>query len=326
MGLIQQFAFLALGLALLWKTGEMAVRHAVGLSLVYKINKFTIGFFIFAISTGLPEICTALISSIEKVPELSAGDLMGSTLVNLTLVLGLAIIIGKKIELDSRIRKNLYPTIILITIIFVGIAFVTQANIFTALLLIAIYFGSAFWSRTGMTKEAVTEEFTDVEHEMEKKPFLSPKIDILLKLGVSLIFLMLSSWVTVYAATSIATILNLHLSMVGATLIAVGTSFPELALEIQAVRKKEYSLAIGDVFGSSLLNVSLILGVLTLINPNIDLAFGRQILPFLAASLLWVVRIFLKKEPLRTRDGIFLLVVFLLYLIWTVTSQFIGAS
>ncbi|NGX44975.1 MAG: Inner membrane protein YrbG [Chlamydiae bacterium] len=321
MGLIQQFAFLALGLALLWKTGGMAVRYAVGLSLVYKIEKFTIGFFIFAISTGLPEITTVFIASFQKVPELSAGDLMGSTLVNLTLVLGVAAVIGKKIEVDRAIRKNLYPTIALIAIIFVGIAFVTNGTIFTGILLITLYFVSAFWSRAGMTKEAVTEEFEQVEHEMEKKPLLSPKVDILLKLFGSLIFLILSSWVTVYAATSIATTLNLHLFMVGATLIAVGTSFPELALEIQAVRKKEYSLALGDIFGSSLLNVSLILGILTLINPDVDLAFGRQILPFLGASLLWMVRRLLQKKPLHRRDGIFFLVIFALYLAWAVLSE-----
>jgi cation:H+ antiporter len=326
MGLIQHFAFLALGLALLWKTGEMAVRHAVGLSLVYKINKFTIGFFIFAISTGLPEIATALISSIENVPELSAGDLMGSTLVNLTFVLGFGVILAKKMEVEAQVRNNLYSTSLLITLIFVGIALVPEANLFTALLLITLYFASAFWSRAGMTKEAVKEEFEEVKEEMEKKPLLSPKIGILLKLSVSLIFLILSSWMTVYAATNIATLLNLHLSLVGATVIAVGTSFPELVVEIQAVRKKEYALAIGNIFGSSLVNVSLILGLLALINPGMDLSFGRQILPFLCASLLWMVIIFLKNEPLRTRDGIFLLFVFLLYLLWAALSRFMNLS
>jgi len=325
MELLLQLFLLCAGLILLWKVGELAVRNALGVSAIYGIEKFTIGFFIFAIATGLPEICSAIVSSIQKVPQLSAGDLMGSTFVNISLILGISAIIAKEIEIESSLRKNISGTIALIVAIFIGILFVPTGNIFIGTLLIIIYLGSAIWFQAALPKKEVSKEISEVEEEVEneeKKALLSPKIDLLLKLMGSLTLLIMSSWLTVYSATKVSALLNINLPLLGGTLIAVGTGLPELSLEINAIRRKEYSLALGDIFGSSLLNISLILGMLILANKNLDLAFGRQVFSFLMIGLGWMTFRLIQKKPISRADGYIFIGIFLFYILWVFIYQF----
>lgn len=318
MELFFQFFLLCIGLGLLWKGGELAVRYAVGLSEIFGIKLFTIGFFLFAISTGLPEISSAIVSSLKGIPELSAGDLMGSTFVNMSLILGVIALIGKSIEIDLSLRKELLWTIFLILAIFTGLVLPHNLKALTGILLILLYIFSAFLFQTRKQKAEAKRELKEIEEiveKAEKKPLISPKIDILAKLLGSLVLLLVSSWVTVHAGAKLANMMEIGISIVGASFVAVGTSLPELALGIHAVRRKEFALILGDIFGASLLNVSFTLGMLILINQQVNLSIVKTIFPFLCAVIAWLlIRIFPKK-PLTRLDGVILLSVFTLYLI-----------
>lgn len=318
MELLLQCFLLFVGLVLLWKSGEWSVQSAIGFSRVYGIETFTVGFFIFAISTGLPEISSAVVSSIKGVPEVSAGTLVGSSLANITLILGIVLLVAKEIKVDGKLRPKLLQTIGLMTAIIVGLAFFPSENLLTGILLIILYVGAFFWFQVGIPKKSASKELKEVEEvveTIEKHSFLPPKVDILLRLMGSLAFLVLSSWLTVHSGTELATLLGIELSTIGATLIAVGTSFPELALEIHAVRRKEYDLALGDVFGSSLLNVSLIMGILVAINPSLNLAFSRKLLPFILGVVGWIVWKIWRKRSLGVLDGAICLGIFGLYVL-----------
>jgi cation:H+ antiporter len=318
MELFLQFILLFVGIFLLWKMGEVTVKNAIGFSFIYGIESFTIGFFIFAISTGLPEISSAIVSSVKKVPELSAGDLLGSTFVNTSLILGIVTLVAKEIEIEKHLRKQLLGTIGCIILIFFGTSVTPRGNIFTGLLLILIYFGAAFWFHMGMPKKAVVKEISEVEEKIikeEKKALLPPKIDILLKLIGSLASLILSSWLMIYAATNIAERLHFQLSLMGATFIAVGTSLPELSLCIHAIRRKEYGLALGDIFGASLLNVSLVLGLLILMNPNLNIGIAKWLLPFVVLTFLWFVFKPCRKRKISLLDGWIFVGIFVIYLL-----------
>lgn len=319
MQLLFQFLLLCLGLVSLWKSGKLAVRNAIGLSVIYGIETFTIGFFLFSLSTGLPEISSAVVSSLTGVPELSVGDLLGTSLVNTSLILGITLILARTVQTDPSARKKLLRTIALIAIIFTGITFAPRENFFAGVLLIILYLGSFFWFQVGIPKGVATKEIHQVEKKIEtieRKVKISPKLDILFKLFTSLLFLMLSSWLTVYAAKHIASSLHIELNVIGATFLAVGTSLPELTLEVHAVKAKENSLALGNIFGSTLLNISLTLGILILMNPRIDLSFARNVLPFLLFVIFWVVFRILRRKTLTLKDGILLLIVFGSYVGW----------
>jgi len=319
MALLLQFLLLSAGLFGLWKSAEYAVENAIGVSLSFGIERFSIGFFIFAISTGLPEISSSIISSVKDVPELSVGNLMGASLVNMTLILGVVLLMAKKIQVEGDLKIQLYKTIGLILLIFIGTAISPSDNYLTGILLIVIYIGAAVWFQVGIPKKEVSKEIEETEErvqQIEKKTTLPPRWDASLKFIASLIFLFFSSWVTIHACTQIAVLTNINLTIIGAVLIALGTTFPELSLEIQAIRKKEYDLAFGDIFGSSLLNVSLIMGLLTLLNPGLDLSFARKILPFILFTTFWVLQNFIRKKPLGRVDGIIFILVFVLYILW----------
>lgn len=326
MELFFQFTLLLIGLALLWRMGELCVRNALGFSAIFGIHQFTIGFFIFAISTGLPEISSAVVSSLNKVPELSVGDLLGSTFVNMSLILGIIAILANKITISPALRKNLFIVVIMIAVLITWFILVKITNLINGILLITVYLISIYWFRGGLPKEDTTKEIKEIKQEVkkeEKKAIISPKINILAKLFGSLGLLLLSSWITVHAAVKLSKLMHINLTLVGGTLIAVGTSFPELVLEIHAVKRKEYSLALGDLFGSSLLNISFVLGMLLVFNPKVNLSFVWKLLPFISAVLVWVFQGLVRKKELTRRDGLIFFAIFLCYIGSIAYSHFI---
>lgn len=305
--LVFQFALLAIGLGLLWKIGGMAVQNAIGFSDIFGISRFTIGFFIFAISTGLPEISSTIVASLKGVPELSSGTLMGSTFVNLTLSMGIVVTLAKKIEIESPLRKKLFWTSLLILIIFAELVIAPNYQIFSGIILIIVYIGSFFLfqprKQLGEAKREIEEIAGKVE-ESEKKALISPKIDITGKLLISLALLVGCSWITVHAAANISEMLDIGVSIIGASLVAIGTGLPEIALEVHAVRRREYALALGDIFGSSLLNVSLVLGILLLMNRQVDLSIAKVIFPFVIAAIGWTFVRLIPQKPFKRVDGV----------------------
>lgn len=318
MELIFQFALLSIGLALLWKVGELAVKNAVCFSNIFGIARFTIGFFLFAISTGLPEISSAVISSIKGIPELSSGVLMGSTFVNLSLFLGLVALLSGKIKLEDYLEKNLLWTSLLIFLIFTGIVFIPKHQLFSGIILIVIYIASFFFfpPPSKKTRENFeTKKTKDARKKNKRRLFFSTKTDITIKLLGSLTFLLISSWITVHAAANISELLKIDVSIIGASLVAIGTGLPELALEIHAVKRREYALALGDIFGSSLLNVSLVLGILILANQQVDLSISKIIFPFIIGVLGWVFFRLIPKKPIKRIDSIVFIGLFVVYLI-----------
>ncbi|MDN3506401.1 MAG: hypothetical protein P0S96_04150 [Simkaniaceae bacterium] len=318
MELIFQFTLLIVGLVLLWKMGDYAVRYALGVSKIFGIHQFTIGFIIFAVSTGFPEISAAVVSTLKNVPELSVGDLMGSTFVNISLMLGILALMRERIEISLSLRNKLFKVIALLALIFLWLTLFNQGSFWNGILLIIVYVASIFWFQGGLPKEEAGTEIKEIEQEVqeiEKAAWISPKIDILGRLLGSLGLLLIASWITVYAATNISTLMGVNLTYIGGTLIAVGTSFPELALAIHAVRRKEYGLALGDLFGSSLLNISFILGILMIMNPKIDLSFIWKLLPCLFAILIWTFQALFRKQELSRKDGYVFISIFIAYIV-----------
>ncbi len=316
------FILLAVGLVVLWKTGDWSVANAVRFALVYRVESFIIGFFIFAVATGLPEITSATVSSLTKVPELSAGNLLGSSFVNLTLQLGIASILARKLPIELTLRSRLLQTSITITFIMAIVFFLKIGTVYLGIALVAIYALSFIWLPKTPEKPFIEE----VKEPLKENGFFPRKIEVLIKLAASLVLLILSAWLTVFAAISIAQQLQVPVMFIGGTLIAVGTALPELTLEIHAVRRKEYGLALGDIFGSSLLNITLILGMLILFNAPLSLAIGRIISPFFFIVIPWIFYRLIRKHPFTWCDGIAFILIFVLYIISITVKQLIDGN
>ncbi len=329
MHLLIYLFLLLLGLTLLWKGGEYCVKYSVEFSLLYHIESFTIGFFLFSVTTGLPEISSALVSSIKKVPQLSSGDLIGSAFFNLTFVLSLVILLVRKIEIEKLLLRRILLTTGLIFVIIIVTAFFSIYSMFLGMGLIALYFLSLFFFRNPYQKKSYQAEKKEAKKDvekLEKKAFFSAKIDVFLKLIVSLLVLILGSWLTINASIQVARDLHFDLAAMGGTFIAIGTGLPELSLELNAVRKKQYYLALGDIFGSSLLNVSFILGLLLTFNPGLSLGFAKIILPLFLFVLIYILLRAVFTKKFQNIDGYILLTSFVVYLVYVllIEMDFIG--
>ena len=276
--MIEYITFLIVGLVGLWISAEKTVENAEKLIKAFGIPAFLFGAVFMSVSTGLPEIATAIISAYEGVPGLSAGDITGSSLVNLTMVLGITIIASKGMELHGEdldlIRTGGIATMIaaLVLIIFQELSFLVVALLF-------IIYG-VFLYRAEHTAFKMDEEGA----KASKKTLLKTLI------GISA--LMVSARSMVVGAKGIGEALGIPIEVLGATVVAVGTGLPELAFEISAVKKGDTSLALGDIFGSTLVNITLTLGILGLMSspsmvPLIPVLTGLVFVAALAMFFSW---------------------------------------
>jgi cation:H+ antiporter len=295
--MIAYVLFLVAGLIGLWYSAEKTVGNAEKLVKSLGIPGFMFGAVFISVSTGLPELATAFISAYEGVPELSAGDIIGSSLVNLTLVLGVSIFAAKGLELHGEdldlIRDAGIATMMaaLVLIIF------QELSLAVVVMLLIIY--GAFLYRA--------------EHsafQMDENGEASKKTIFMTLLGVAA--LLISARVMVIGVKGLGEVLGIPVELLGATVVAVGTGLPELAFEIAAIKEGDYSLALGDIFGSTLVNITLSLGVLGLIStPSII-----SLIPVLLAIVVvgGLTMLFSWKGEFSMKEASVLLLIFIAYI------------
>lgn len=295
--MIEYITFLIVGLIGLWISAEKTVDNAEKLIKAFGIPAFLFGAVFMSVSTGLPEIATAIISAYEGVPGLSAGDITGSSLVNLTMVLGITIIASKGMELHGEdldlIRTGGIATMIaaLVLIVFQELSFLVVALLFA---IYGVFLYRAEHSAFKMDEDAKASKIT------------------VLKTLIGISALMISARSMVVGAKGIGEALGIPIEVLGATVVAVGTGLPELAFEISAVKKGDTSLALGDIFGSTLVNITLTLGILGLISspsmvPLIPVLLGLVLVAALALFFSW-------RGEFSMLEASVLLLVFLAYI------------
>ncbi len=296
--MIENIVLLVVGLVGLWFSAEKTVDNAEKLIKAFGLPSFLFGAVFMSVSTGLPEIATAIISTIEGVPGLSAGDITGSSLVNLTFVLGITVLVNKGINLRGEdldlIRMGGIATLVaaLFLLIFQELT----------LPIVAILFGiyAFFLYRAEHSSFKIDEGGK------------ASKLTIL-KTLIGVAALLISARSMVLGAKGIGEALGIPVQILGATVVAVGTGLPELAFEISAVKKGDTSLALGDIFGSTLVNITLTLGILGIIS-NISLSSLAPVLLGLVMATTLAL-IFSYRGDFSLLEASILLTVFLIYIV-----------
>ncbi len=249
--MIEYILLLTAGLVGLWLSADKTVENAEKLIKAFGLPSFLFGAVFMSVSTGLPEIATAIISAYEGVPQLSAGDIIGSSLVNITFVLGVTVFAAKGMNLEGE-----------------DLDLIRDAGIATMLAaLTLIVFQSLTLAVVAILLGLYVVFLYRAEHsafEMSEKEEASKKTILLTFLGVAA--LLFSARLMVTGAEGLGEALGIPIEILGATVVAVGTGLPELAFEIAAVKKGDTSLALGDIFGSTLVNITLTLSILGLIS------------------------------------------------------------
>ncbi|GER60005.1 calcium/sodium antiporter [Patiriisocius marinus] len=256
--------FVFLGLVLLVVGGEFLVRAAVGLSFKLKLSKMVIGLTVVSFATSAPELLVSIQAALDGFSDISLGNVIGSNIANIGLVLGITAIIAP-LSIDKDFYKFNWPVMMIMSIALYFI--LSSGNVITAieglilLLMLAVYL---FVLIRRARKQTNNEESLD-EVDDKLATVSNFKIGIWLLIGGAALYF--GSEFLVKGAVDLATTLGISERVIAVTMIAVGTSVPELAASVIAALKKEKALSLGNLIGSNIFNIASVLGVTALIQP-----------------------------------------------------------
>ncbi len=268
---MMDYFVLIAGLALLLVGGDLLVRGAVGLAEKLSIPPLIIGLTIVSFGTSAPELFISVKAALEDAAGLAVGNVVGSNIANVLLVLGVPALIYPCICKEDGIGRNLL-VMLGITIVFMGMMLNGRIEIYDGAILftlLVLYLYSQFRNATKIRRELKSatngEDIADYHEEIESIPTRGWVIGVLLVSG--LILLPLGADFVVDSASKIARSWDVSDEVIGLTIVAIGTSLPELATTVMAVFRKNASVALGNVVGSNIFNIAGIMGITAIIKP-----------------------------------------------------------
>lgn len=257
---------IVLGLGVLVWSADKFVDGAVGVAKFCGMSTLLIGMVIVGFGTSAPEMVVSAISAMQDAPELALGNAYGSNIANIALILGVTAIISPVIVVRKALVRDL-PVLIAVTAVAIIQAVDGSISRLDGVVVLLVFAGVTTFnivSELRQKKGAPAEEPAAVESGESEKLSLGKSI-LWLVLGLAL--LVASSRALVWGAVEIARALGVSDLLIGLTIVAVGTSLPELASSIAAARKGENDLAIGNIIGSNLFNTLLVVGIAAMIAP-----------------------------------------------------------
>ncbi len=330
MDVIVHLLIILISLIILDQASHLAITNSTRVSDITGLGRTTVGFSVLAFSTSLPELSVAFIAALsidsltgESQAPLSIGNVLGSNIVNICLIVGLATLI---VALRRSRTANTIPSVakeelgslhlglFLASVIPLSLIYVAEASWFIGLILILVF---VFYTYQLTRIRISTAESTVVSEEMRKKLKLYMILTLLGILGV-----IISAYFLVESAAAIARMADLPRTLIGATVVAFGTSVPELSLTVKAFLKGHTELGLGNIIGSGFINITLILGVSLFVPALAGLPLRINMFVFqdlvifslIANLFMWY---FLSMGRLTWREGAIFLFIYLLFLATT---------
>lgn len=294
--MIAEFLLAGLGLVILVLAGDALVRGAVNLSLRLGIPALIVGLTVVAFGTSAPELLVSVQAVLTDAAGIALGNVVGSNIVNILVVLGLPALISTIHPAVADTRRD-YVFMIFASLVFTALAFFGPITWWHALILLAVFAAILLSQIAAARAHAAEEEAVDLGEADPEMPYWK----IALYLGLGLAGLPLGADLLVDSATAIARAFGVSEVVIGLTLVAIGTSLPELATSVIAAFKKEADVALGNVIGSNIFNLVLIMGIAPLFGAvPVDPAFlTLDLWVMLGASLLLAPFIFFRKVMTR---------------------------
>lgn len=314
MDLVLQIFLMIVGFLLLIKGADWFVDGASGIADKLHIPQLIIGLTIVAMGTSAPEAAISISASIRESADIAVGNVLGSNILNVLIVLGVTSVIAPLAVQKSTAKYEL-PFVIIISVIF-AILGLTDNNIslFDGIILIAlfvIYLSYLFV----MTKKGHIESDEDDDDESKKVPKKVWLLIIMTLVGLALV--VVGSNVTVNAATALAEMFGISQRFIGLTVVALGTSLPELVTSITAAIKKKSDIAIGNIVGSNIFNILFVIGISALITP---VAYQPEFLidsiVCIASVILLLLCILNKDKKLKRWGGALMLLCYAGYFVY----------
>jgi len=248
-----------LGLIVLLVAGDLLVRGAVNFSLKIKIPAFIVSLTVVALGTSAPELLVAIRAILDNSPGIALGNVVGSNIANVFLVLGIPALIAGINTRECNTRKN-YVFMMIATVIFLSVAFIGNFSLPQGILFLILL--ALFLLITARDMFKMQDKISNLEVENADPNLVLWKIILFLSLGF--IGLPIGADILVKNASLIAKSYGLSDEVIGLTLVALGTSLPELATTLMAALRKQADVALGNVIGSNIFNLFAIVGITTM--------------------------------------------------------------
>lgn len=298
--------FVVVGIALVLWGADKLTDGAVGIAGRLKVPQMVIGLTIVAIGTSMPEFCVSLVSALRGTADLAVGNIVGSNIFNALVIVGVAAMVSPMTILGSTVRKDipfaLVASVLLLLLCHDGS--MTRLDAAVLLFMFAVFM-------TITLKGARTKEAGKAEEVELMKPW---KAALLVVVGLAC--LIIGSNVFVEGATFIAGSLGVSDAVIGLTVVAMGTSLPELATSVVAARKGNSGIAIGNVLGSNVFNILLILGVTGIISPMHLAGITMTDFSVMVVSMILLWLFSFTKYTIQRWEGALLFAVFAGYMAW----------
>lgn len=262
--MILYLATIIAGFAILVWSADKFVDGASATAKHLGMPSLLIGILIVGFGTSAPEMVVSAIAAMEGNPGLALGNAIGSNIVNIAFILGITALIAP-ITVNSKIVKKEIPLLLLIVLVIGYLLFDNTLTLLEGIILLFGFFALVGWSIFAAIKgkgDALELEMEDelIEQDMSLKTGI-------IWLVIGLILLIASSRLLVWGAVGVATEFGVSDLIIGLTIVALGTSLPELAASIIAARKGEHDIAIGNVVGSNMFNILAVIGIAVVIAP-----------------------------------------------------------
>ena len=299
--------FIFLGFLLLVVGGEFIVRSSVALSLKFNISKFVIGMTVVSFATSLPELIVSVNAALNNSPSIAVNNVIGSNIANIGLVLGLVSILGK-ITVDNYFYKRDWPWMFFFSLLmwfFISQDSVLQKYEGLILLLILIFFTLTIIRKSN---------YLGFEGSIDDELLKASNFKIFVWLIISSLTLYFGSEFLVDGAINLAKQISISEAVISVTIVAIGTSVPELAASLVAIAKKEESISVGNLIGSNIYNIGSVLGITAMIKeiPIAEEIIQRDIIWMLIFALIVIILAMIpRKNYLTSFKG---LIMFSMYL------------
>jgi cation:H+ antiporter len=305
MNIILQFLLLTVGFVMLVKGSDWFVDGAAGIAAKFHIPQIIIGLTIVAMGTSAPEAAVSITAAMGGSADITVGNIVGSNILNVLVILGLASVIIP-IAVGKSTQKIDAPFMIAISAIFLALGWdgtITRLDGFVLLVLFASYIGYMIWEALHSDEEG--DEIKDM-----------PVWKMLLSTVIGLALVVWGADVAVGAATELAIIFGMSERFIGLTVVALGTSLPELFTSVTAARKGNADIAIGNIVGSNIFNILFVVGLSSMvINVPFASNFRIDMTVAIAASLfMWFAS--LKRKKLVRWHGLVMLAGYVAYFLY----------
>jgi cation:H+ antiporter len=306
------YAILLLGLVILVVGAELLVRGAVVLADLARIPPLVIGLTVVAFGTSAPELAVSVVSSLKGESEIALGNVVGSNIFNVLLIIGLSAIIVPLVVSSQLVRSDV-PLMIGASVAVWLAAYDGTINRWEGAAMLISFLAYTFWLiRAGRREAMATENESGSVHSRSRWTVFT-QIALVL---IGLTLLVLGAGMLVDSATKIARQFGVSDLVIGPTIVAAGTSLPELATSIVAAVKGQRDIAVGNVVGSNLFNLLMVLATASIVSKS-GIPVSSEVLWFDLTTMVWVALLclpmFYSHGVVSRAEGIVLLVFYLAY-------------